>query len=305
MSIYAGWPFVFASGLLALASAALAAPPDPRGNPSLLMMPDSTNNRIVLFNLSDGSVADADYFPLQGGTPIHAVQVGYEIWVSEQIGDRVSRWSLDGSYLGAIGGGPAGGLDNVRGMSFGSGEILLANGGTANGAPGPAIVRIGFDGTIAGSIAVGTVSPSPFAILHIGSGYLVASSSPNDDIHRFNLQFEPAATFHNSTQLNFAEQMVPIAGDDVLVAGFSSDNLVRLDGNGAVVSTIAASGPRGIAVLGNGNILWTNGSGAHVYDVGTQVSTLVHAGSGRFLSLFQYADETIFSDGFDPPPIAH
>lgn len=295
------------AAMIALAAAtSVATPPATQGNPSQLMMPDSTNNRIVLFNLADGSVADADYFTLQGGTPIHAMQVGYEVWVSEQSGDRVGRWSLDGAYLGAIGGGATDGLDNVRGMSFGSGEILLSNGGAGNGAPGPAIVRISFDGAIDGTVVIGSVSPSPFAILQIGTGYLVASTSANDDIHRLNLQLEPVGTFHNSTQLNFAEQMVRLDGGDVLVAGFSSNNLVRLDSNGTVVSTIAAVSPRGVAVLGNGNILWTNSAGAHVHDVTTQTSTQVYTGGGRFLDYFQFAIEPpIFADGFDPPPLAH
>src|SRR5437870_13794377 len=81
-----------------------------------LMMPDSTNNRVVLFDPVNGSVVNPNYFTLASGTPVHAMQVGSEIWVSEQIGDRISRWSLTGTPLGAIGGGTTGGLDNVRGM---------------------------------------------------------------------------------------------------------------------------------------------------------------------------------------------
>jgi len=37
-----------------------------------LMMPDSTNNRLVLFDPFDGSLVNSNYFALQGGTPIHA-----------------------------------------------------------------------------------------------------------------------------------------------------------------------------------------------------------------------------------------
>ncbi|MBC6942300.1 MAG: hypothetical protein DWB45_06215 [Xanthomonadales bacterium] len=287
-----------------VATSTLAAPPVPTGNPTLLMMPDSINNRIVLFNLTDGSVADPDYFALQDGRPIHALQVGYEIWVSEQLGDRISRWSLDGAYLGAIG-GVAGGLDNVRGMGFGLDRVLLANAGTDHGAPGSAIVKITYDGVLDGSIAVGAVSSGPFGLLSIGTGYLVSSSAANDDIHRFDLQFAPAGTFHNSAQLDFAEQMARMPGDGVLVAGFSSGNLLHLDSSGGVVSSIVAPGARGVAVLGNGNLLWTNSSGAHVYDVATQTSTQVYNGEGRYLDLFMYVDETIFRNGFDPIVITH
>ncbi len=286
------------------ASSTLATPAVPAGDPTLLMMPDSTNNRIVLFNLADGSVADPDYFALAGGTPVHAMQVGSEIWVSEQTGDRISRWSLDGAYLGAIG-GVAGGLDNVRGMGFGLDRVLLANFGTEHGAPGPAIVKITYDGALDGSITVGAVSPGPFGLLSIGTGYLVSSSAANDDIHRFDLQFAPVGTFHNSAQLEFGEQMARMPGDAVLVAGFSSGNLLHLDSSGGVISSIAAPGARGVAVLGNGNLLWTNSSGAHVFDVATQTSTQVYNGGGRYLDLFMYMDETIFRNGFDPIVITH
>src|SRR6187551_261921 len=81
----------------------------------LILMPDSTNNRLVAFDPLNGSVVNSNMFALAAGTPISAIQVGNEIWVSEQIGDRISRWSMTGTFLGAIGGGITGGLDNVRG----------------------------------------------------------------------------------------------------------------------------------------------------------------------------------------------
>lgn len=101
-----------------------------------LAMPDSTNNRMVLFDPETGALVDDDWFPLQGGTPIHVVQVGDELWVSEQIGDRIARFDLDGTFLGQIGGGTGGGLDNLRGMAIVGDEVWLSNAGTANGAPG-------------------------------------------------------------------------------------------------------------------------------------------------------------------------
>jgi hypothetical protein len=291
---------LLATSMIALSPSAPAASPAPAGSPTLLMMPDSTNNRLVLFNLADGSVADPDYFPLQGGTPVHAMQVGFEIWISEQLGDRVSRWSLDGTYLGAIGGGVTGGLDNVRGMGVGGGHILLTNSGTANGAPGPAIVKITGAGVLDGSINVASFAPSPFGIFATGTGFLVSSSSPNDDIHRFDLDFASVGTFHNSTTLNFAEQLARDGGDHVIVAGFTSGNLVRFNvATGAQVNAIAAPGARGVHVLGNGNILWTSGDGAFVYDTTSQQSTSVYTGGGRYLDLFLFIDDTIFADGFD------
>lgn len=100
-----------------------------------IMMPDSTNNRLVTFNPTTGAVVNTNLFGLAAGTPVHAMQVGNEIWVSEQIGDRVSRWSMTGTSLGAI----TGTLDNIRGMGLVGGTVYVTNAGTGNGAPGAAL----------------------------------------------------------------------------------------------------------------------------------------------------------------------
>lgn len=251
-----------------------------------LMMPDSTNNRLVLFDPNDGSVVNPNLFALAGGTPVHALQVGTEIWVSEQIGDRISRWSFTGTALGAVGAPPTGGLDNVRGMGLIGGTVYVTNSGTGNTAPGNAVVRFDTAGTPLGFFSTVGLAPSPFGILEHPLGMLVSSSSANDDIHAFTLAGASAGTFHNTTSLNFGEQMDYATNGDVLAAGFSSNNVVRLNPTtGALISSFAASGARGVWQLGNGNILWTNGSGAHVYNVGTGTSTQVYTGGGRYIDL--------------------
>lgn len=254
---------------------------------SFLMMPDSTNNRVVLFNPFNGSVLNANYFSLAAGTPVHAMQVGSEIWVSEQLGDRVSRWDLTGNSLGAI--GPTfsgGGFDNIRGMGMINNTVYVTNAGSNNGAPGNAVLSFDTAGNFQNSFVTTGLAPSPFGILSHQGGMLVSSSSANDDIHRFSLAGASLGTFHNTTSLNFAEQMFTASNGNILVAGFSSNNVVRLDAaTGALISQFTASGPRGVWELGNGNILWTNGSGAHIYD-GVS-STQVYTGGGRYLDLLQ------------------
>ncbi len=254
---------------------------------SYLMMPDSTNNRVVLFDPFNGAVLNTNYFGLAAGTPVHAMQVGNEIWVSEQVGDRVSRWDLTGNALGAI--GPTftgGGFDNIRGMGLINNTVYVTNAGTANGAPGAAILSFNTAGNFQSTFTTAGLAPSPFGILSHQGGMLVSSSSANDDIHRFSLAGASLGTFHNTTSLNFAEQMYTAANGNILVAGFSSNNVVRLDGaTGAFISQFTAAGPRGVWELGNGNILWTNGSGAHIYD-GVS-STQIYTGGGRYLDLLQ------------------
>lgn len=126
---------------------------------------------------------------------------------------------------------------------------------------------------------------SPFGVLNNQGSLLVSSSSANDDIHRYSYGGTSLGTFHNSTGLNFAEQMAYNSAGAVMTAGFSSNNVVTHDANGNIVSSFTASGARGVIQLGNGNIMWSNGSGAHIYDVGSGTSSLVYAGGGRYLDL--------------------
>ncbi|MBC7938406.1 MAG: hypothetical protein H7Z19_01360 [Chitinophagaceae bacterium] len=248
-----------------------------------LMMPDSTNNRLVVFNEFNGAVVNANLFGLAAGTPIEALQVGNEIWISEQIGDRVSRWSLTGTPLGQLGGGPAGGLDNVRGMGIANGVLHVSNAGAANGAPGAALVRYSLTGAPLGALPTAS-SSSPFDVIDFQGGLLVSSSNANDDLHRYSYAGASVGTFSNGATLNFAEQIDVTANGQLLVAGFSSNNVVRFDAGGNIVSSFTASGARGVWELGNGNILWTSGAGASIYDQASGSSTLVYAGGGRFLA---------------------
>ncbi len=254
---------------------------------TVLIMPDSTNNRLVSFSAFDGSVVNSNVFGLAGGTQVHAMQVGAEIWVSEQVGDRVSRWSGTGTFLGAV----TGALDNIRGMALIGSTVYVTNAGTANGAPGGAVRMFDTTGASLGHFLTPNAS-SPFGILAHQGGMLVSSSAANDDVHRYTLAGTSAGTFHNSTSLNFAEQMDHNVNGNVLVAGFSSNNVVILDStSGGLVSSFIASGARGVHQLGNGNIIWSNGSGAWVYDVGTGTSTQVYTGGGRYFDTYSAVPE--------------
>ncbi len=246
----------------------------------VVLMPDSSNNRLVAFDPMNGSVLTSNMFALApGATPVHAIQVGSEIWVSEQFGDRVARYDFAGNLVSAITG-----LDNVRGMALIGSTVYVTNAGTNNGAPGNAVVMYDTSGVLLGSFPTTGLAPAPFSVLAHQGGILVGSSSANDDIHRFTLTGTSIGTFHNSASLNFVEQLAFASDGSILAAGFSSNNIAFLDpNNGNLLGSFAAAGARGVYQLGNGNILWTSGAGASIYDVTTQTSSLVYAGGGRFL----------------------
>lgn len=253
------------------------------------MMPDSTNNRIATFSAFDGSLINSNLFGLAGGTPIHAMQVGSEIWVSEQTGDRVSRWDVTGTSLGAI----TGGLDNVRGMGISGGKVYVTNAGTANGAPGAAMVTYDTSGNFLGNIVTSTTNSSPFGILFHQGGMLVSSSAANDDIHRYDLAGASIGTFHNSTSIAFVEQMATATNGEVLAACFTTGFIARFDPTtGALQGSIGtASGLRGLYQLGNGNLLYSTGSGAFVFNTATGGATQVYTGGGRYFDLYDAVPE--------------
>lgn len=247
-----------------------------------IYMPDSTNNRIVSFDENTGAVINPNVFALQGGTPQKAIQVGNEIWVTEQIGDRVGRYDLNGLFLGALG-PTTPGLDNVRGLTQIGNVVYVCSTGTNNGAGGKKLQKFDPSGTDLGSFP--TAFSFGFDILPYQGVMLVSSDTANDDIHKYGLNGEDLGTFHNSTTVNFVEQLNYATNGDVLAATFTSNMVFRLDpNNGNILSSFAASGSRGVIQLGNGNILWSSGSGAFVRDAGTGVSTQVYTGGGRMFS---------------------
>ena len=279
------WIVGFAAVAIGLASKSAEAQ-------QFLMMPDSAagNFRMVLFDTMTGALVNSNYFSLNGATnstPIHGLQVGNEIWVSEQIGDRIGRYDLMGNFLGQIGGGATGGLDNIRGMGLVGNTVYVTNGGAGNGAPSASsVVMFDMAGNNIGNFSTAGTAPSPFGILGHQGGILVSSSSANDDIHRFSLSGVSQGTFHNST-LAFVEQMDHAFNGDVLAAIFTTGVIARLNPNdGSLLGSFAASGARGVHQLGNGNIMWTSGAGVFVYDVTAGISTNVYATTGgRYIDL--------------------
>lgn len=282
-----------AAALAALGTAASA---------QVLIMTNSTTDTLVSFDPLDGSVINASLFAIPNTVQVSAIDVNGEIWISEQTGDRIVRYDSAGNVLGQI--GPThsgGGLDNIRGMGFINGQIYVTNSGTQNGAPGNAVVIFDTAGNYVSHFNATGFAPSPFSVLAFQGDLLVASSSANDDVHRFDLAGNSIGTFHNSTSLNFAHQLAPASDGNVWCGGFSSNNVVKLDAStGAVLSSFTASGARGVFELGNGNVMWTNGTGAHVYDPNTNSSTMILAGSSYHLNLYGGAPPTeayCFGDG--------
>lgn len=255
-----------------------------------LMVPESTNDRVMLFDSFDGSLITDNFIDLapQGAqTPINAVQVGDQIWVSDQLSDSVYRYSMDGtSHLGTI----TGGLDNIRGFEVVGNTVYMTNSGTNNGAPGDGIVTIDVpSASINGFFASGDNGDGdPFDVLAY-FGDLLINDIAGEDIDRHNTGGAFLSEFVNSdgvSSLDFPEQMSTTQFGNVLVAGFSSPaGIYEYDNTGALLNYYdVGTGVRGVFELENGNIMFTDGSGVHVLDPNTGlITTSIDGVSARFI----------------------
>ncbi|GAB4199504.1 MAG: hypothetical protein Tsb002_35120 [Wenzhouxiangellaceae bacterium] len=273
----------------------------------LLLIPESTNDRVMAFDPMTGNLLDADFIaadPDNLSTPIHAIlgPDGASILVSDQIDDVVQQYALDGTYLGIF--APAGGvdttiLDNVRGISLdpANGNLLVSVGGGAND---DAIAEFDTAGNSLGNrVANGAGGlDSPFDVLFFGNE-IFSGGITSDAIHTYALNgtyiddFSPINTF--------PEQLAPSASGGLLVANFSGteEGVVEYDAAGnqiGIYNPASLGGYRGVYELPNGNILTTNGGGVHEIDrSGNLVETKITGVSARFI-------EFVTSGVVLPPP---
>jgi hypothetical protein len=261
----------------------------------MLMVPDSTADKIMLFSAVDGSLVNGSFILDAGGTPFDfntpkdVIQVGNEIWVSDQVSDAVFRFDLQGQYLSTI----SGGLDNIRGMELVGNTVYVTNSGTANGAPGlNAVVKFDTAGNNLGNFVA---AASPFDVVALNATeILVAGSGNNPDVTRHDLAGTLLGTWHNGA-INFCEQAVRRSTGTFLIAGFTDGNIHEYDAAGTEIGILfAAPGARGVWELQNGNIMWTAGTGVHVKDLVTGGDTVIVTGSPQFIGLL--------GAGTPPPP---
>jgi hypothetical protein len=275
------------STLLPLVAALLA----PAGLCQQLLVVESTNDLVMMLDGTDGSLINASFIDLtlstgaSPSTPIEVAEVAGELWVTDQLADVIFRWSADGTtYLGDTGAG----RDNMRGLCLANGSVWVTNAGSSGAGYGEAIKEYDTAGTfLAANPAVG----SPFDVID-NAGDLLVADIDNDTVERYGYDGASLGTFSGASSLNFPEQIARTSSGNLLVAGFSTPSgIFEFDGTTGVelsfidTAALGYTGLRGVHELGNGNILFTNGSGVHVYDAGLgTVSTVVGGVSGRFIT---------------------
>ena len=291
-----------------------------------LMIPDSVKDRILLFDAQDGSLIDDNF--IDGSeetglgifqTPINAVQINQEIWVSDQVADAIFRFDLQGNYLSVVGDndgdGDTDGLDNIRGLEFVNGLVYVANAGDENDAPGDGEIVVVFDqtGNNLGFFDTG----DPYDIRAYNGELLIndinSESIGGEDIDRYSIDGVNSTLLgtlvesDGETGIDFPQQItIRESNGNILVGGFSRPGgIYEYDTEGNQVNFFDASAGfanivRAAYELDNGEIIWSGGDGVVVTDPDTgenrdiyTVNTLDFRPSARYIEPLIIPEEGI------------
>lgn len=280
---------------LVLALAALASSTDALAQ--RLLIPDSANRGIMEFDPFSGELVRPlaiDLGAVTGGlanVPIEVMQApNGELWISDSSAGTIFRLSGDGSTMLGTAAGP---LDQCRGLARLATGALVANSGSSGGAPGDALVRVDPSGAVIGNSAIGDpFDVEPFTFNGV-AGYLVSDILGEDIVFADAADLSAQSVFHSSNGVSGIDtpSQIHVAETRVFVAGSSTPvGIYEYDGSGfevAFYSTSSVGGARGVFLLGNGNLLFTTGSGVHIYDTAADViTTEFDDASGWFITLY-------------------
>lgn len=278
------------AGLAALAATAQA---------QYVMVPDFTADRIMLFSAQDGSLVDANFITEPNSAYINnakdAIQVGNQVWISDQPGNRVLRFDVPTqTWLNPITGDGTTNLSNLRGMEVVGNTVYVSNSGTGFG---KSIVTIdATSGSVTGSFAIASGN-SPWDVKAVGNELFISNyetgTGSTSRVDRYSL----AGTFLGNviTTTNAAsglagpQQLNLKANGNLLIGGFSgttNSGIYEYTTTGTFVNFFAGGlGQRAAFELGNGNVLFTKGDGVFVYDVGDNIfSPSITGANSQFIN---------------------
>lgn len=271
----------------------------------VLLVPESTNRRVLALDPDNGNILDANFVPADAtnlSTPINAnlSPDGSLILVSDQINDVIQAFDVTtGTFVRTY--APSSGvnptiMDNIRGWEYRPNQNLLVTVGA--GANNNAIAQFLPNGDpTANFIAPGSGGvASPFDVYRIPNnagpllaGQFLVSNSSNGQVNRFAADGSVIGSF--ATAGTFAQQILQARNGNILVAAFSppaSEGVYEFSPTGTQINRLdnaTTSGYRGVWELANGNILTTTGSGIFELDrsTGALVRTVISGISARYI----------------------
>jgi hypothetical protein len=261
----------------------------------LLLIPESTNDRVMAFHPDTGDLVD-DNFILDGPahlrTPICAIKgAGYTVLVSDQTMNVVQQYDLfTGGYIGVF--APAGGVDtstleNIRGIAMSpAGHLLVTVGSGANAG---SVAEFDASGNYLGNfIANGAGGLDGPSDIYFSDGAWLVSSINTHAILRYDAV---GAYLGNLAPVNnFPEQISSAANGNILAANYSGiqTGVMEFTPGGVLLGIYnpasAGGGNHGVYELENGNILTANSYGVYEIDrLGYLVDTKISGVSARFI----------------------
>lgn len=280
----------------------------------LLLIPDSTTDRVWAFSAADGSLIDDAYITDPGtvggidvfNRPIEVLlSTSGTLLVTDQFADVVSEFNADGSFVRVF---SLGGvrdtqvMDNIRGglvLTAGplAGAALVCNAGGTNALlvsqnnikrldPDDGLEQPDFAFNRYGGLR------GPFDAIEYNGSVLIADEGQRAIVRytpegRFDERFASAFDY---PQIDFPQQMAVAANGNLLLAEFSIGVILEFNPDGTLAGQYSPgtlSLFRGVAELDNGNLLVTTTTG--VYEVtrtGLVVETEAAGTEFRYITRF-------------------
>lgn len=269
----------------------------------VLLMPESTGDRVMSFDPVTGDLINPDFIPSSANlsTPIQAIlsPSGNSILVSDQLVDGVQEFDLSGNYIGLY--APSSGINpaeinNIRGICLKpNGHLLVSVGSGSTCVNQKTVVEYDLDGNFVG-VFIPAVDAFDVIYRPATDDYLVADIENPDYIKRY----DNAGNFIEiiTSNVNFPEQLAMASNGNILAACFSTPQGVHeYESNGTLVGIYdVITGNRGVYELPNQNILTTNGTGIYEIDRNNAlISTKVSGIQGRFISLVNVGGSSAIS----------
>lgn len=241
---------------------------------------------VIILDPADGTVIDAEFIDLTGlspGTPKAIAQIQDEIWITDQIEDRIDRFDLNGDFLSSINGG----MDNIKGLALVNGEVWVTNAGTNNGAPGDAIIRFDTNGTNLGSFDTG--GESSFDIIDVGGEVYVSYIGAGTKIERRDYSGAVLGNIVETGVVTFIQQIeVDADNSSILSAVFSTNGgngpglYEFAESDGSILNYYDVGSLRGVAKLDDDNILISGPGGVDIFDPVTGTTTAISGDSAQY-----------------------
>lgn len=297
---------------LTLASGAAASGAGPVSE--VLLIPDSGSDSVWVFDAFDGSLVSNNYITDPGSAggvdvfnrPIEVlVTPGGNLLVTDQFSDVVSEFDGFGSFIRVFSLGGSRDtqvMDNIRGghiLSDGpnAGDVLVCNAGGTN-------ALLVSQNNVKSLAAADGAEQTDFAFNRYGglrgpfdameyNGSVLVCDEGSDMVARYTLEgkfVDRFASSFNVPQIEFPQQLAIAGNGNLLLCEFSNGVILEFAPDGSLVGQYdpgSLSLYRGIAELGNGNLLVTTTTG--VYEVtrtGIVVETEAAGTEFRYITPF-------------------